>query len=279
MEDLNDEFGVSPLCLLLDVSRGGYYAWKKRPGSFQSVYNGMIIDEILKIHREVKETYGSPRMTVELKSRGFSRCENTVAKLMRKIGIRAKMDKRYKPRQWQPGSKIAKSNLLAELPIPKNPHEVWVADFTYTRHHGQFVYFSVIMDLCTRQLVGEEISRTRDADLIVRTFQKAKQRHPEARPKIFHSDRGIEYANHKIGRLLESQAIEQSMSGKGNCYDNAHMESFFHTYKSEMYYTEKFDGIEDFKRKTKKYIRFYNRRRLHSSLGYMSPADYAESKS
>ena len=218
-------------------------------------------------------------MTVELKNRGICRCENTVAKLMREKGIRAKMDKRYKPRQWQPSSKIAKRNLLAEMPIPKKPHEVWVADFTYTRHRGQFVYFSVIMDLCTRQLVGEEISKTRDADLIVRTFKKAKQRYPEAKPKIFHSDRGIEYANHTIGSLLESQSIQQSMSGKGNCYDNAHMESFFHTYKSEMYYTEKFDGIDDFERKTKRYIRFYNQRRLHSSLGYMSPEEYAESRS
>lgn len=230
-----------------------------------------MVGEMIKIHREVKETYGSPRMTAELKNRGYSRCENTVAKLMKNEGIRAKMDRRYKPRQWQPGSKIAKDNLLSGRPIPKSPHEVWVADFTYTRHHGEYVYFSAIMDLCTRQLVGEEISKTRDADLIARTFKKAKRRYPEAKPKIFHSDRGIEYANHKIGNMLKKESIQQSMSGKGNCYDNAHMESFFHTYKSEMYYTEKFEDIKEFERKTKSYIRFYNQRRLHSSLDYMSP--------
>lgn len=262
---------------MLGVSRGGYYAWRDRPGSFQDAYNGLVVSEIRKIHNEVKETYGSPRMTVELRNRGYSRCENTVAKLMQTQGIRAKMDKRYKPRQWQKGSKIAKQNLLADMPSPR-PHEVWVADFTYTQHRGEYVYLSTIMDLCTRQIVGEDISKTRDADLIVRTFRKARLRYPEARPKVFHSDRGIEYANYKVGRMLEKASIEQSMSGKGNCYDNAHMESFFHTYKSEMYYTERFDDLEDFKKKTKRYLRFYNKKRLHSSLGYMSPTDYAKSR-
>ena len=216
-------------------------------------------------------------MTVELRRRGYRRCENTVAKLMQAQGIRAKMDKRYKPRQWQKGSKIAKPNLLADMPLPR-PHEVWVADFTYTGYRGDYVYLSTIMDLGTRRIVGEDISKTRDADLIVRTFRKAQRRHPEARPRIFHSDRGIEYANYKVVKMLKKASIEQSMSGKGNCYDNAHMESFFHTYKSEMYYTEKFDGLEDFKKKTKQYLRFYNKKRLHSSLGYMSPADYAKSR-
>lgn len=261
---------------MLDVTRGGYYAWVNRPVSFRHVYNRIVVGEMVKIHREVKETYGSPRMAVELKNRGYSRCENTIAKLMQMEGIRAKMDQRYKPRQWQSGSKIAKKNLLADRPMPENPHEVWVADFTYTHHRGQYVYFSAIMDLCTRQLVGEDISKTRDADLIVRTFRKAKQRYPEAKPKIFHSDRGIEYANHKIGNMLKKQSIQQSMSGKGNCYDNAHMESFFHTFKSEMYYTEKFDDLKDFERKTRKYIRFYNQKRLHSSLDYMSPGAFAK---
>jgi putative transposase len=253
---LSDEFDIAPLCRLLGVTRGGYYAWKDRPGSLGRVYNSLVVDEMIKIHREVKETYGSPRMTVELKNRGYSRCENTIAKLMREEGIRAKMDRRLKPRQWQSGSKIAKKNLLEDMPIPKKPHEVWVADFTYTRHRGQYVYFSAIMDLCTRQLVGEEISKTRDAELIARTFKKAKKRYPEAKPKIFHSDRGIEYANYKIGNMLESESIKQSMSGKGNCYDNAHMESFFHTYKSEMYHTEKLEDLKDFERKTKRYVRF-----------------------
>jgi len=229
---------------------------------------------IKRIHKEVKETYGSPRMTVELQRRGYYRCENTVARLMQSEGIRAKMDRRHKPRQWQKGSKIACPNHLSEIRNPR-PHEVWVADFTYTRHQGEYVYFSTIMDLATRRIIGEDISTIRDANMIIRTFKRAQRRYPDARPRIFHSDRGIEYANYKLGNILKAAAIKQSMSGKGNCYDNAHMESFFHTFKSEMYYTEKFRGIEEFKIRTKEYLQFYNKYRLHSSLGYISPVEYA----
>ena len=197
------------------------------------------------------------------------------ARLMQAEGIRAKMDRRHKPRQWQKGSKIACPNLLADIRNPR-PHQVWVADFTYTKHQGEYVYFSTIMDLATRRIIGEDISKTRDAEMIIRTFKTARRRYPAARPQIFHSDRGIEYANYKLGKVLKAAAIKQSMSGKGNCYDNAHMESFFHTFKSELYYTETFRSFDEFKVRTKKYLRFYNKHRLHSSLGYISPVEYAK---
>ena len=106
------------------------------------------------------------------------------------------------------------------------------------------------------------------------TIRKALKAHPGKRPKIFHSDRGIEYANHQVGNELSDLGIKQSMSGKGNCYDNAHMESFFHTYKSEFYYPESINSFQELKDKTDKYIQFYNRQRLHSSLGYKSPVDF-----
>jgi putative transposase len=230
-----------------------------------------------KIHREVNGIYGSPRMAIELNNRGYRCCENTVAKLMRENGIRAKMDRRYKPRQWKPGSEIMKDNLLEGRAEPKRPHEVWVADFTYMKQGATFKYLSVVMDLYTRKVVGMEMSKKRDARMVMNTVQKALQSYPEAKPEIFHSDRGIEYANHSVDGLLKELGISQSMSGKGNCYDNAHMESFFHTYKSEHYYTECYRTYSDLKRKTMKYIRFYNESRLHSSLGYMSPIDFETS--
>lgn len=230
--------------------------------------------EIERIHQEVNGIYGSPRMTVELNNRGYQCCENTVAQLMRENGIKAKMDRRYKPRQWKPDSKIKKDNLLVEYKGPTQPHEVWVADFTYLKQGGTFKYLSVVMDLYTRKVVGMEISSTRDANLVLNTVRRALKAHPEASPEIFHSDRGIEYANHSVGDLLEKLGIHQSMSGKGNCYDNAHMESFFHTYKSEHYYRERYKTFDELKRKTARYVRFYNEGRLHSSLGYMSPVDF-----
>jgi transposase InsO family protein len=259
------------------VSEGGYYKWRKRTESARAAENRRIIDEIRKIHLEVKGIYGSPRMTVELNSRGYQCCENTVAKLMRENGIRAKMDRRYKPRQWKPGSGIKKGNLLEGREDPTRPHEVWVADFTYMKQGGSFKYLSVVMDLYTRKIVGMEISRKRDAEMVQTTLRKALSAHPGANPEIFHSDRGIEYANHAVGGQLKKLGIRQSMSGKGNCYDNAHMESFFHTYKSEHYYTERHRTHAELKQKTVKYIQFYNESRLHSSLGYMSPVDFENS--
>ena len=226
-----------------------------------------------RIHQQVKETYGSPRMVVALNKQGYRCCENTVAKLMQENGIRAKMDRRHKPRQWKPSSAIPKDNLLAEHEGPTRPHEVWVADFTYLKQGQGFKYFSTVMDLFSRKIVGKVISSQRNAELVSQTIRKALKAHPGQRPKIFHSDRGIEYAN-QIGNELKRLGIEQSMSGKGNCYDNAHMESFFHTYKSELYYPEKINNFQDLKAKTEKYIRFYNRQRLHSSLGYKSPIDF-----
>ena len=258
----------------MHVSRGGYYQWQNRSESNREVENNSILREILRIHREFKETYGSPRMTVELNNRGVACCENTVAKLMQEHGIRAKMDRRYKPRQWKPGSVIKKGNLLENYDGPTRPHEIWVADFTYVKIRNVFMYFSTVMDLYTRKIVGIEISKRRNADMVLNTIKKALASHPDQCPDIFHSDRGIEYANYVIGNQLSVHGIKQSMSGKGNCYDNAHMESFFHTYKSELYYTEPFRNYLEFKRKTKQYVRFYNERRLHSSLGYRSPVDF-----
>jgi transposase InsO family protein len=125
-----------------------------------------------------------------------------MAKLMRENGIRAKMDRRFKPRQWKPGSEIKKGNLLEAYEGPTRPHEIWVADFTYIKLSGDFKYLSVVMDLYTRKIVGMEISSKRDAAMVLRTVRKALRAHPGASPEIFHSDRGIEYANHVVGDLL-----------------------------------------------------------------------------
>ena len=227
-----------------------------------------------KIHEQVKATYGSPRMTVELNRRGYTCSENTIAVLMQRHGIKAKMDRRFKGRPWSERSYIKKANLLAERAKPTQRHDVWVADFTYTRIKGEFVYLSTIMDLYSRKIVGYHISKTRTAELVKKTLDKAIQKTGGICPSIFHSDRGIEYANYTILEYLEKRRIQQSMSGKACCYDNAHAESFFHTFKSEFYRHEQFSSVKDFKMKTARYIQFYNQRRLHSSLGYQSPLDF-----
>ena len=139
---------------------------------------------------------------------------------------------------------------------------------------GFFVYFSAMMDLYTRKIVGTDISRKRNADMVMSTLSRSLKATSGCCPKVFHSDRGIEYANHVVGEQLKGLGVSQSMPGKGNCYDNAHMESFFHTYKSELYYPEPLRSFDEFKTKTTSYIRFYNKRRLHSSVEYRSPVEF-----
>ena len=227
-----------------------------------------------RIHKEVKQTYGSPRMTVELNRRGLDCSVNTVAKYMRLYGLRAKMDRRYKPRAWSELSYLRKANLLEDYRGPLKPNQVWVSDVTYLRANNKRQYLSTVMDVYNREIIGSYVSSVRNADLVVNALQRALTSTDGKLPVIFHSDRGSEYANHEVHDYLKQLGIKQSMSGKGHCYDNAFAESFFHTYKSEFYHHETFKSVRELKRKTKRYIQYYNERRLHSGLGYQSPMEY-----
>lgn len=196
-----------------------------------------------------------------------------MARLMREQGVVAKMDRRYKPRQWTAKSKIREPNLLKDRLPPSRPSQVWVADFTYLNVQGRTRYLSVIMDLCTRQCVAYEISKQRGAAMVMQTLKRAIAKW--GHPKIFHSDRGTEYANHEVGGYLDDLGIQQSMSGKGNCYDNAHMESFFHSYKTEVVYPHSERQMHEIVQETKTWLTFYNRGRIHSGIGYTTPENYA----
>lgn len=274
ISELEADYDIAPLCRLLGVSRGGYYAWRDRPQSARAKNNQKLLTALHRIHHQVNGIYGSPRMTVALRRQGYTCCENTVAKIMQLNGLRAKMDRRFKPRAWAPSSLIRKKNLLEDHAGPRGRNEIWVADFTYTRINGRFVYLATVMDLYTRKILGTSISQERDSLMTLNAIKKARQSAAGHMPDIFHTDRGIEYANYRVHNYLKEHGVKQSMSGKGNCYDNAHAESFFHTYKSEFYYHEEFKDIIDFKQKTNRYIRFYNEKRLHSSLGYQSPVEF-----
>lgn len=274
IQELSIDYKIAPLCKLLDVSRNGYYTWRDRPQSERDQYNKQLLKAMLRIQHHVKGTYGSPRMTVALNRKGYTVCENTVAIHMQRHNIRAKMERRFKPRQWSPNSLIKKKNLLEEFRGPLKRNDVWVADVTYLRVKGKRVYLSTIMDVYSRKILGSNVSFDRDSEMILNTVQRALKTTGGERPTIFHSDRGAEYANYTLHDYLKNLHVKQSMSGKGSCYDNAFAESFFHTYKSEFYHHEQFKNVDELKKKTKNYIRFYNEKRLHSSLGYLSPIEY-----
>lgn len=274
IKELSNDYKITPLCKLLGVSRNGYYTWRDRPQSERAQHNKQLLKAMLRIHNQVKGTYGSPRMTVALNRKGYTVCENTVATHMQRHNIRAKMERRFKSRQWSPNSLIKKRNLLEEFRGPLKRNDVWVADVTYLRVKGKRVYLSTIMDVYSRKILGSHVSFDRDSEMILNTVQRALKTTGGERPAIFHSDRGAEYANYPLHDYLKNLHVKQSMSGKGNCYDNAFAESFFHTYKSEFYHHERFKNVAELKQKTQNYIRFYNEKRLHSSLGYLSPIEY-----
>ena len=274
INELSSDYKVAPLCKLLGVSRNGFYTWRDRPESERAKYNKQLLKAMKRIHHQVKGTYGSPRMTVTLNRKGYAVCENTVATHMQRHNIRAKMERRFKPRQWSPNSLIKKKNLLEEFRGPLKRNDIWVADVTYLRVKGKRVYLSTIMDVYSRKILGSRVSFDRDSEMILNTVQQALKTTGGERPTIFHSDRGSEYANYPLHDYLSNLQVKQSMSGKGNCYDNAFAESFFHTFKSEFYHHERFKSVAELKYKTQSYIRFYNEKRLHSSLGYLSPIDY-----
>lgn len=274
IQDLSIDYKITPLCKLLNVSRNGYYNWRDRPDSERDQYNKKLLVAMLRIQDHVKGTYGSPRMTVALNRKGYTVCENTVATHMQRHNIRAKMERRFKPRQWSPNSLIKKKNLLEEFTGPLKRNDVWVADVTYLRVKGKRVYLSTVMDVYSRKILGSKVSFNRDSETVLKTVQRALKTTGGERPTIFHSDRGAEYANYPLNDYLNNLHVKQSMSGKGSCYDNAFAESFFHTYKSEFYHHEQFKTVNELKKKTKSYIRFYNEKRLHSSLGYLSPIEY-----
>lgn len=240
--------------------------------SMTETQNKALLFQIKAIHHQVNRVYGSPRMTAALNREGYRCGKNRVARLMRNNAISAKMHHRYKPRQWTSRSKIKKPNMLDGQAFPTQPHHVWVADLTYIKLGEKMKYLSVVMDLCTRKVLGYELCQQRNSALVIRTLDKAGKRNKP--PEIFHSDRGSEFANHSLGGYLVAKGIKQSMSGKGNCYDNAHMESFFHSFKTEAIYPETIRTWEELSHRIKKWMKFYNQSRLHSSIGYTSPIAY-----
>jgi transposase InsO family protein len=264
------------MCSILHVSRSGFYAWSRRAPSPQEQRRKELDEHILQAHRDSGETYGSPRIHRALIANGVYCAENTVAKLMRDAGIRSKSQKRFKPtttdsRHSQP---IAANTLDREFQV-NEPDKVWAADITYIPTLKGWLYLAIVMDLCTRRVVGWATANHLKAELPTLALLMALEHRRPSQGVLHHSDRGVQYASELYRQLLAQYKIEASMSGVGNCYDNAVVESFFSTLKRELTHHCMYKTHEEATQSIFEYIEvFYNRRRLHSTLGYRSPAEF-----
>ena len=263
------------MCDALEISTAGYYAWANRTPSPTEQHNEKLVAAIHAIHDEVKGRYGSPRMTAELIARGHDCSENTVAKLMQIHGIRAKSPRRFvRTTDSRHGLPVAE-NILDRDFDPKAPNTVWSADITYIPTAEGWLYLAVVEDLFSRRIVGWAMDATMTSRLVVDALEMAIRRRLPAEGLLAHSDRGRQYASEHHRAVLNRHGIDCSMSRKAQCWDNAPVESFFASLKRELVHDEKYTTHDEAKASLFEYIEaFYNRIRLHSSLGFSSPEDF-----
>ena len=262
------------MCEALEVSASGYYAWASRPDSPTEQWRRELVGAIAEVHAGVKQRYGSPRMTAELKARGHACSRNTVAELMREHGIQARTPRRFVRTTDSNHRLPVAENVLARDFEPSGPNESWCGDITYIPTHEGWLYLAVVEDLFSRMVVGWAMAETMESRLVVDALEMAIRRRLPGAGLVAHSDRGSQYASDHYQRVLATEGIVCSMSGVGQCWDNAPVESFFGRLKCEL-------GVEAFATRDQaravvfEYLEvFYNRVRRHSSLGFVSPADF-----
>jgi putative transposase len=277
IEQHKEVWPVTVMCQALGVSTQGYYAWRGRPASAQQQRRDGLLGEIADIHEQVKGRYGSPRVHAELQARGHGCCVNTVARLMHQAGIRAKTARKFRHMTDSNHSRPVADNVLDRQFDPSAPNEAWVADITYVPTREGWLYLAVVEDLFSRRVVGWSMDSTMTSRLVVDALEMAVQRRLPGAELVAHSDRGSQYASEHYQRLLAQHGITCSMSDVGQCWDNAPMESFFASLKKELCHHEDYATREQARASIFEYIEvFYNRQRRHSTLGYVSPAEYEQ---
>jgi transposase InsO family protein len=273
------EYPVDACCEVLEVSRAGYYAWLNRPASERAGRREELAVKIKLVHEENRKVYGSPRVCRVLQAQGESVCENTVADIMKERQIRAKTKKKFVPkttdsRHQQP---IAANVLDRQFDAPL-PNLKWAVDITYVPTDQGWLYLAGVIDLCSRKIVGWSMADHMETSLVSDALKMAIARRNPGEGLLHHSDRGVQYASEDYMHLLQSHGMQISMSGKGDCWDNAAMESFWSTCKTELVNHEHYATHEQARASIFEYIEvFYNRKRLHSSLGYVSPETFEAS--
>jgi putative transposase len=275
IEDRRADYPVTILCDVLGVSPAGYYAWRSRPESPRSAANRVLVNDIKRVHRDTSGRYGSPRIHIELKVIGREASRGRIERLMRHHGIRAIM---ARPRR------VRTTDSRHDLPIAPNLldrnftatalNRIWLADITYIETDQGWLYLAAILDLYSRRIVGWAMADHLRADLPLAALRMAISAQRPGAGLIHHSDRGVQYASAEYRKVLQAAGFQASMSRKADCYDNAPMESFFHTLKTEQVYQTHYATRAEAARDIFAYIEgFYNRTRRHSAIGYISPIE------
>lgn len=275
---MKDDYSILLLCQLLEVSPSGYYDWRKRreQPSPRQIENQELRREINIIYTRSRQTYGSPRVLADLHKQGRKHGRNRIARLMKEEGLCGRQKGRYRVKTTDSNhDQPIAPNRLAETPAPIKPNQIWVGDITYIRTPEGWLFLAAILDLYSRKIVGWSMGPWIDTELILAALRMALARHPAPPGLLFHSDRGVQYASSAYRQALAQAGLLASMSRKGNCYDNAAMESFWSTLKLELIYRRDFQNSREARSEIFDYIEtFYNTQRAHSALGYLSPIDF-----
>ena len=277
MQAQHEEFSISSLCRTLEVSRSGYYEWLRRPPRTQAEGDQQIQAKVQHYFTQGRGTYGTRRLKHLLAQEGLQVSRRRIGRILAQAGLRCKAWRKFKaPRSAEQAQTIAPNQLNREFTVP-TPDTVYVGDITYLPTGEGWLYLAIVLDLCSRAVVGWSMADHMQAELVNQALAMALcQRRPPA-GLIIHTDRGSQYGADSYRQLLTQHAIQPSMSRKGNCWDNAVAESFFHTLKTELIYTEDYDTHEAARTAVFEYIEvFYNRQRCHSANGYLAPLAYEQ---
>ena len=269
-------YPLPAMCATLSVSLSGYQAWRRGGAPDRKrLTDVQMLALIRAIHTEFKGAYGSPRMSEELRGRGFPASKERVERLMRENGIRARHKRRFKATTDSKHGLPVAPNLLDRNFTPVAPNRVWAADLTYIWTAEGWLYLAVVLDLFNREIIGWSLKPRMTKDIVIDALTMAWFRRKPAPGLIHHSDRGSQYASHAFQARLKAYGMICSMSRKGNCWDNAPTESFFNSYKNERVHGTRYETRTEAIADAFDYIEpFYNRRRRHSTLGCTSPQDF-----
>jgi transposase InsO family protein len=277
IDDHSEQFSITMMCRVLEVSPSGYYAWRGRVPGTRSVENELLDVAVRTLFKESGETYGSPRICRDLRLLGKSYGLNRVARLMRAVGLKARHPRRFTVTTDSDHDLPIAENILNRGFAVAAPNRVWVSDITYVPTAQGWLYLTTVLDLYSRRIIGWALSNSLHAEHVVKALKMSLRSRSgeDLQGLLFHSDRGSQYASDEFRQVLFANGITQSMSRRGNCWDNAPAESFFSTLKVERIHRRHYLTREQARVDIFHYIEvFYNRKRSHSKLGYIAPLEY-----